>query len=403
MTSDKTFSGEPKAKTRGGEATAFFGPGARRCIAIVLAAALALAGCKKEPNAAAQGPPAKPVLPVVVAPVVQKTVPIQFRNFGIVQPFYTVAVKSQVTGVLQTIHFQKGQDVKKGDLLFTIDPRPYEAALKQAEATLTRDAAQFKNAEKETQRQAALLKKGYTPQDTYDEAQTAADAFAAAMKADAAAIETAKLNLAYCYIHCPIDGRTGDYLADAGNLVNTANDVALVIINQVRPIEVNFSLPERDLAVVMENQAKGKLKVRAAIPGQETRPETGELIFINNTVDRTTGQFQLLASFANPGGRLWPGQYVDVVLTAAEEPNAIVIPSRAIQTGQKGEFVWVMKPDQTVEDRLVTLGRTLNSETVVSKGLEAGEQVVVDGQLRLVRGAAVQVKPSPDAPAEAKP
>ena len=394
-----TFSGEPKA-------TACW----RRCrphgLVVGLAGALALAtlaaGCKKDP-AAAQGPPPKPVLPVVLAPVVQRTVPLQLRNFGTVQPFCTVAVKSQVTGVLQTIHFQKGQDVKKGDLLFTIDPRPYEAALKQAEANLLRDTAQFKNAQKEAQRQAELLKKGFTAQDAYDEAQTTADALAAAMKASAAAIDTAKLNLAYCTISSPIDGRAGDYLVDAGNLVNMANDVALVIINQVRPIEVNFSLPERDLAAVMENQAKGRLKVRAAIPAQETRPETGELIFINNTVDRTTGQYQLLASFANPGGRLWPGQYVDVTLTVAEQPNALVIPSRALQTGQKGEFVWVVKPDMTVEDRLVTIERVLNSESVISKGLKAGEQVVVDGQLRLVPGATVQAKPSPDAREQAKP
>jgi len=395
MTKAMSFSGAPKA-------TARFGRGAWRRFALALLAALALAGCQKENNPGAKaGPP--PPAPVVVAPVVRKTVPVEFRAFGHVESNATVEVRSQITGVLQTTHFKKGQDVKRGDLLFTIDPRPYEAAVKQAEATLARDAAQFKNAEKEAGRQAELLKKGYVPQEDYDRAQTAADALAAAMKADAAVIETAKLNLAYCYIHCPIDGRTGDYLADAGNLVNMANDVTLVIINQVRPIEVNFSLPERDLAPVMENQARGRLKVQAVIPGQESRPEGGELAFVNNTVDRATGQFQLLGSFANPEGRLWPGQYVKVVLTVAEEPDAIVIPSRAIQVGQKGEYVWVVKPDKTVEDRLVTVERAFNSETVISKGLKADEQVVVDGQLRLVPGATVQVKPSPDAPEEATP
>jgi multidrug efflux system membrane fusion protein len=388
------FSGEPKA-------TACLGHGVWRALALVLVTALALAGCKKDPGAAAQGPP-PPVLPVVLATVVQRTVPLQLRNFGTVQPFFTVAVKSQITGILQTIHFRKGQDVKKGDLLFSIDPRPCEAALRQTEANLAKDAAQFKNAEKEAHRQAELLKKGFVAQDAYDEAETAADALAAAMKAAAAAIETAKLNLAYCSISAPIDGRVGDYLVDAGNLVR-ANDMSLVVINQVRPIEVNFSLPERDLAAVQENMAKAKLKVQAVIPGQEGRPETGELVFVNNTVDRATGQFQLLASFANPESRLWPGQYVNATLTVSEQPSALVIPSRAIQPGQKGEYVWVVRPDKTVEDRLVTVERVLNSESIISKGLKAGEEVVVDGQLRLVPGATVQAKPSPDVREEAKP
>jgi multidrug efflux system membrane fusion protein len=395
---DNAFSGEPKATAcsrRTGVSALVSGLGAG------LALALLAAGCKKESGGAEPAPPA-PVVPVTLAPVLEKTVPVEFRNFGTVQPFFSAAVKSQVTGILQTVHFRKGQEVKKGDRLFTIDPRPYEAALKQAEANLARETAQFQNAQKEAERQAELLKKGFTAQDAYDQARTTADALAAGMKADAAAIDTARLNLDYCYISSPIDGKAGDYLVDPGNLVK-AQDVTMVIINQVRPIEVSFSLPQKDLLPVLENMAKRTLTVLAIIPGAEARPEQGELTFVNNSVDAATGTFQCLGTFANKEGRLWPGLYVNVVLTVAEERGAIVIPSRAVQVGQKGSYVWVVTPEMTAEARPVTVARALDGDSVISSGLKAGEQVVVDGQLRLVPGARVRSKPAVEAPKEPRP
>jgi len=362
-----------------------------------------LAGCAKEsPSGAAMGKRAgqgAPV-PVLVAPVVQRDVPVELRTFGNVEANLAVTVRSQITGTLTEIHFKEGQNVKKGDNLFSIDPRPFDAALKQADANLARDKATHENAIKEAERQKELLAKGITAQGEYDAAQSAADALLATIHADEATIDRAKVDLSYCSIYSPIDGRVGAWLVDAGNLVR-ANDSTLVTINQVQPIQASFYLVEDDLRSVQKESANHKLEVLALIPGREEQPEKGELSFIDNTVDRTTGKFLVKATFPNPQERLWPGLFVNIVVVLREQPGAILIPSRAIQPGQKGQFVFVVKPDQTVEDRLITIDRPINSETVISKGLSAGETVVTDGQLRLVPGAKVVVKTSLEATGQA--
>jgi len=371
-------------KRRAAAALAVAGAG----LALVLAA-----GCsgKDEPAAARAGRD-QPV-PVTAAPVVETTAAVEFRTFGTCEANQTAAVKSQSTGVLTAIDFKEGENVKKGATLFTIDQRPFEAALKQAEANLARDTAQYDNAEKDAARQKELLRQGIVAQGDYDQARAAADALAAALRADQAAIEQARINLSYCTVPAPFDGRTGAWQVDLGNLVK-ANDVTVVVINQVQPIQVSFAVPQRQLAEIQKQTAKEPLPVKAGIPGQAGPPEVGKLTFVDNTVDRTTGTVLLKATFENHGERLWPGLFVNVTLVISEEPHALVIPSRAIQTGQQGTYVFVVKPDSTVEVRPVTVERPLNGESVISKGLVADERVVTDGQLLLKPGSTVAVKPS---------
>ena len=343
---------------------------------------------------------ARPAVPVIVAPVVQKMAEVDLKNIGTVEANATVAVKSQVTAALDKVHFKEGQEVKEGDLLFTLDARPYEAALRQAEANLERDRTLLANARKEADRQSELYKKGFTAQDTFDLARVAAEALVSTISAGQAAIDTAKINLSYCTIRSPLEGCTGDYMVDRGNLVK-ANDVTLVVINQVRPIKVTFSLPQADLPEIQRQMSRGKLQVRACIPGEEDQPEIGELVFVNNAVDQPTGTIQLKGLFPNTQERLWPGQYVNVTLVLSKQPDAIMIPSRAVQVGQKGQYVFVLKADSTVEDRPITVDRAIDEESVISKGLSPGEQVVTDGQLRLTPGAKVVVRTSLEAAAAA--
>jgi multidrug efflux system membrane fusion protein len=308
--------------------------------------------------------------------------------------------------------------VKKGDLLFTIDPRPFEAVVrqieanirkdiaqeKQAQANLAKDAAQAKNAGAEAHRYEGLLEKGVVSREQYDQFRTNFDALQATVDADKAAINSAaqaisgdqanlaneKLQLSYCYIHSPIDGRTGSLMVHQGNLIK-ANDVPIVIVDQVDPIRASFAIPEQQLADIKRYSDAGTLKVEAVIPGQE-QPMQGTISFLDNTVDPTTGTIKLKGTFANPQGRLWPGQFVSVVVTLTTESDALVVPSNAVQTGQAGTYVFVINEDQTVEPRTVVAGRSLDGETLIEQGLRAGEQVVTDGQLRLVPGARVEVK-----------
>jgi multidrug efflux system membrane fusion protein len=337
-------------------------------------------------------PPKKPAVPVTAAAVIQKTVPVQINTIGNVEAYSTVSVKSQIGGILDHVHFREGQDVNKDALLFTIDPRPYEAALRQAEANLAKDTAQLENAREEVRRYAELVKKGYVAQEQYDQIRTNATAFEATVNADKAVVENAGLQLKYCYIYSPFNGRTGNLLSHQGNLIKANADNPMVIINQIQPIYVTFSVPEQYLAEIKKYMSGGKILVEAFITTGKDNPEEGVLTFVDNTVDAATGTIKLKATFANNKKRLWPGQFVDVVIVLTTQPNAIVVPSQSIQTGQKGQYVFVIKDDLTVEDRPVTVSRTLNSETVIEKGLQAGEKVVTDGQLRLVPGAKVQLK-----------
>ena len=339
-------------------------------------------------------PPKRPPVPVTSAAVIQKTVPVQLNAIGNVEAYSTVSVKSQIGGILNHVHFKEGQDVRKGDILFTIDPRPYEAALKQAEANLAKDNAQLENAREEVRRYAELVKKGYVAQQQYDQIRTNAATFEATVNADKAVVENARLQLKYCYIYSPITGRTGNLFANQGNLIKSNADTSMVVINQIQPIYVTFSVPEQYLPEIKRYMAEGKLKVEAFLSKEDVNPEQGVLTFIDNAVDLATGTIELKGTFANKEKRLWPGQFVSAVLTLTSQPDAIIVPSQSIQTGQKGQYVFVIKNDLTVEDRPVIVGRTLNSETVIDKGLQSGERVVTDGQLRLVPGAKVEIKKS---------
>ena len=346
----------------------------------------------------------KPVsapIPVIVSTVIQKTVPVQLRAIGNVQAYSTVTIKSKVGGELVRVHFTEGQDVKKGDLLFMIDPRPYEAALKQAEANLQRDIAQAKHAREDARRYESLIQKGVVPQQQYDKFRSDADALEATVLADRAAVENAKIQLGYCSLHSPIDGRTGSLIVKEGNIIK-AEDINLVVINQIIPIDVAFSVPEQFLPEIKKYIAVGKLQVEALIPMNEERPERGVITFIDNAVDTNTGTIRLKGTFANRENKLWPGQFVNVVLTLTTEPNAIVVPSQTIQTGQEGQYVFVVKQDLTVESRPVVAGRTMNNETVVKKGLNPDEKVVTDGQLLLYPGAKVEIKTSDSSKANNK-
>jgi len=335
---------------------------------------------------------AREAVPVLVVTAAQKTMPLQIRAVGNVEAYSTVAVKSQVTGVLTQAHFKEGQNVKKAQLLFTIDPRPFEATLKQAEANLARDTAQLQNSREQARRYAELVKKQYVSQEQYDQIRANADAAEAVVQADQAAVENAKVQLSYCYIFSPIDGQVGSLLVNEGNLVRVNDGTPLVVINQITPINVTFSVPEQNLADIRRHMATGSLKVAAQFQADEGRPEQGNLAFVDNAVDRTTGTIKLKAEFKNGERRLWPGQFINVALTLVTQSEAVVVPSEAVQVGQEGQHVFVVKPDNSVEVRPVVVGRTDAGEAVIAKGLQPGEQIVREGQFLLGPGSRIEVK-----------
>ncbi len=334
---------------------------------------------------------AQPVVPVKIGDVMQQSIPVQINAIGNVEAYNTVSVKALVGGEIIGVQFKEGQDVQQGDVLFQIDPRPYEAALKQAEAQLARDAAQAKNAEEQARRYEILVQKEYVSRDQYDQLRSTADALAASVQADKANVENGRLQLAYCTIKAPIDGRVGSVLINKGNVIK-ANDLTMVTINKIAPIYVTFSLPEQNLANIKKYMAEGSLKVEAVIPGDEKRPVQGKLTFINNAVDAATGTIQLKGTFENKDKRLWPGQFINVILTLTTQRNAVVMPAAALQTGQQGQYVFVVKPDFTVESRPVTVAWSYGELAVVAQGVTPGEKVVTDGQLNLITGVHVELK-----------
>ena len=321
----------------------------------------------------------------------QKNIPLQLKVIGNVEPFNAVSVKALVGGEIAGVFFKEGQEVKKDALLFKIDPRPYESTLKQAEASLARDVAQAKNAEEQAKRYAILVQKDYVSKDQYDQLRANADALQALVEADKANVENNRLQLSYCTIRSPINGRAGSVLVNTGNIIK-ANDIVLTTVNQMVPIYVTFSIPEQNLADIKKYTGLGELKVAAIIPGDEKRPAQGDLTFIDNTVDKSTGTIKLKGTFANADRRLWPGQFVDVILTLTTERNRVVVPSQAVQTGQQGQYVYVVKEDLSTELRVVAVERTFDNLAVISKGVAQGEKVVTDGQLRLTPGAKVEIK-----------
>jgi multidrug efflux system membrane fusion protein len=433
--------------------------GARRW-ALVLLLAVAGPGCSD--NAAeSKQPQRRPPVPVAVAKVEQKTMPLQIQAIGTVEAYALVSVRAQVGGELFRVYVKEGQDVKKGDMLFTIDPRPLEAALAQAQAkvaqdqvqvqqaravlerdiarvaqtraALARDLAQAKNAEAQAHRYADLFKRDLVAQADYEQFKTNAEALAATVRADEAdvksaeetvradqagvrsaeqlvradqaAVDSASVQLSYTTIRSPIDGRTGSLMLNQGNVVRATgtNDSTLLTINQVRPIYVSFTVPQQQLPAVKRYMAAAQLEVNA-VPAGDPRSVKGVVTFIDNTVDVATGTIRLKATFGNEEGRLWPGQFASVTLVLVNEPDAIVVPAQAVQSGQQGSsYVFVVKADSTVELRPVVPARTQGSETIVAKGLQAGETVVTDGQPRLTAGAKVEVRgaggrgPAPEA------
>jgi len=347
--------------------------------------------CSKKPSDSRAGKSEhSQAVPVIVATVEQETIPVELTGFGSVEAYANVSLKTQVTGILTAVHFIEGQAVKKGDLLLSIDSRQFEAALKLAQANLAKDKAQLKNAEKEAARQKDLLKKGFASQDDYDNALTAAESLRATVDADKALLENAALQLEHCSIRSPINGIIGSLYVDQGNLVK-ADDITVVTINQIVPIYVSFSFRQENLPEIRYHVAKGRLEVAVAGTSNKQQVAHGYLSFIDNAVDPETGTIRLRATFANEEQSLWPGQFVEVSLILTNEPNALAVPSRAVQTGQSGQFVYVVNSDQTVEARPVTVKRTINNQTVL-EGVKAGEVVVTDGQLRLAPGAKVQIK-----------
>lgn len=352
-------------------------------------ALIAMAGCSHGPEDTFGE---RDAVPVLAAKVVQKTVADTIRAIGRVEAFSTVDVKAQINGQVMQVHFLQGQDVKQGDLLFTIDPRPFEAALQQAQANLAKDRAQYHEAAADEQRYLTLLRENVGSRQQYDQVEATAASLSASMQADEAAVQTARLNLEYTEIRAPIDGRTGDLLVHAGNLVKPDADTAMVVINQVHPVYVDFSIPEQKLPDVREFMAEQKLAVQVSLPEQQGPLESGELSFVDNSVDSKTGTINLKGEFANADSRLWPGEFVNTTLVLREHPGAILVPSQAVQTGQQGSFVFVVEPDMKATIRPVVIGESLDNQTVVTSGLKPGETVVTDGQLRLIPGATVTIK-----------
>jgi multidrug efflux system membrane fusion protein len=412
-----------------------------------LALAVAVAGCND--RASGRTSTAPPPVPVVVADALEKVVPIQVTAVGNVQALTTVGVKSQISGQILQVHFREGQDVRRGDLLFTIDPRPLEAALrqaeanvardtatlrqaeaalvqrgaevKQAEANLARDLAQQANARAQEARYAELLNRELIAREQYDQIRTNMASMDATVQADRAAVDNAKASLAaaratvenarasiqageaaveaarlqlgYTVIRSPIDGRTGNLLIQVGNIAKANDDTPMVVINQVQPIYLSFAVPERHLDDIARFRAAGPLRVEAREPSGQVVIARGQLTFVNNAVDAQTGTIQLKATFPNADRALWPGQFLEASLTLTDR-RALVVPSQSIQPGQAGPYVFVVKADETVEARPVQPGPRLGAITIVEKGLAPGERVVTDGQLRLVPGARVEVKPA---------
>jgi multidrug efflux system membrane fusion protein len=361
--------------------------------------------------------------------VTEKDVPIDLAAIGNVEAFVTNSVRSQVTGTLVEVAFHEGDVVKQGQLLFNLDRRPFEAALAQAEANLTRDKALLAQAEAQlsrdasnaeyqqltAERQAQLTQRGILSKDQAEQARAAADATAGTVKADKANIESARaqlvaqeamvanarVQLGYTTIRSPIDGQTGSLSMKVGGLV-TANQTELMTIARVRPVYVTFAVPAIHLATIKSHKAESPLTVTATPQDGDTHAETGALSFVDNAVDMTTDTIKLKATFANDDRRLWPGQFARVTLRLATVPHAVVVPQQAVQTGQDGQYVFVVKPDSTVDQRPVVPGQRVDQELVIEKGLKPGEVVVTEGQLRLEQGARVTTDTGGGAPTGAR-
>jgi multidrug efflux system membrane fusion protein len=371
-------------------------------ITTVLSAACTQGSHAESAGGAAQTPrqgSTAPV-PITVATAVQKPMPLELRVIGTVEASSTVAVRAQLTGELMSVTFKEGDDVKEGQVLFTLDRRPLDAALKQAEANLQRDLAQAVNADAQAARAAELAGRGIATREQVDTAKANADALQGTIAADRAALENASVQLQYATIKAPLSGRTGALMVHPGNLVRANDATSLVVINQLSPINVTFAVPEAQLGMLKRYLDQGQVHVEVQPPNDDSNPSEGRITFVDNSVDQTTGTIKVKGSFPNSDRRLWPGQFVNVVMTLATDPNAIVVPTAAVQAGPDGSYVYVVKDDKTVELRPIGVGRSSGNETIVAKGLKGGETVVTDGHLRLVPGSHIAVKTASSQAAE---
>ncbi|MHB1861978.1 MAG: efflux RND transporter periplasmic adaptor subunit [Gemmatimonadaceae bacterium] len=351
-----------------------------------------LAACGKPP---ADHPA---TVPVRVAQVQRISAPYIVLANGVVEPLQTVTVEAQVGGILDNVAFHEGDEVRAGQVLFQIDPRPFQATLRQAQAALARDAAQAENAQRDADRYRALVAKDYVTKSQADQATASAAALRATLQADSAAVETARLNLAYCTVRSPIDGRTGSLLVRRGNLVK-ANAQALVVINQLHPILVRFPVTQQQFLALEPRMAAGPVPVRVATADSVSLAESGTLSFIDNAVDSLTGTVTAKARFANTARALWPGEYVGVTVQLGTQADALAVPNSAVVSGQNGNYVFVVDSAQSARVRPIVAGRAVGDLTVIDSGLVAGETVVTDGQSRLVPGSKVDARPGGGAPA----
>ena len=365
-------------------------------LAALFLAFVLLSGCSKK----VEKPKGRPPALVITASATRQDVPVLIKAIGNIEASESVAIRSQINGEITKVAFREGQDVQKGALLFQLDPRTFQAALARAEASLSRNKTILNNARKDYERYSQLVKDGIVTQEQAEGYRTRAESAAADVVADQAAVESARTQLTFCTITAPISGRLGALAIDRGNVVK-ANDVVLVTINKLAPINASFTITEKDLPVVKRQMAAGRMSVVAEVPGVSGVKETGVVTFIDNAIDSTTGTIRIKASFDNAKKLLWPGQFVNFSITMAILHNAVVIPSQAIQTGQKGQFVFVVKPDATAEIRPIISGPVSQGLTVIEKGVQAGEQVVIDGQMRVIPGGKIEIK-QPEKPGGAK-
>jgi multidrug efflux system membrane fusion protein len=332
-----------------------------------------------------------PQIPITAGSAESRDVPVYVEGLGTVQAYNTVTVKARVDGQITKVFFREGQDVKAGDPLFQIDPRPFENAVQQAEATKEKDQAQLQSAQLDLDRAAKLLTPGFQTRQGYDQQKATVGQLQASLKADQAIIDTARLNLEYALVRSPIDGRTGQRQVDAGNLVQTTQNSPLVTITQVRPIFVSFTVPATRLDDIRQSQAKGALRVIAYAMDDKTELAQGELTLIDNQVDVATGTIHLKAQFDNANEPLWPGDFVDARIVLSTRKNAVTVPEEAVMQGPNGSYVYVVGAGDTVQRRAVTVDANQDSIAVVSRGLTVGERIVIEGQYRLTDGAKVKI------------
>jgi len=365
----------------------------RSSILFFLTAVLFISGCKNKDQVQVAGASGeRPPAPVVVAAVDRRDIPVQIRAIGNVEAYQTVQIRSQVNGQIQKIFFREGEDVREGQPLFQLDKRPFQADLEKAIGQMKHDQAQAENSRMQADRYSTLEKEGVASHEQAEQLRAQAKADASAVEADKAAVDAAHVQLQYTDIDAPINARAGALMINLGNLVKANDTPYLVQLNQVTPIYVTFSVPEADLDRVRQLFTSGQLKVLAIPKGQSGNPAKGRLTFIDNGVDVATGMFKLKGTYQNKDRRLWPGQFVDVALELSTQKNVVVVPTKAIQTGQQGEYVYVVRPDNTAESRPVKTTGVYENLTLISDGLKSGEQVIVSGQLRVAPNAKVMIQ-----------